>query len=74
MIFRGAVTRFAAWMTGRAIIVLGFVRVKRTGRVTFVLVHHQMMLAAGALVRSVLAAGAIGLAGHTRAVLRICER
>lgn len=30
------------------------------------------MLAAGALVRSVLAAGAVGLARHTRAVLGIC--
>lgn len=58
-------------MTGRAIVVLRLVRVKRTGRVTFVLVHDQMMVAAGAFVRPVLAAAAIGLAGHARAVLRI---
>lgn len=58
-------------MARRAIIILRLVRVGRTCSVTFVLVHHQMMLTAGALVRSVLAAGAIGLAWHARAVLGI---
>lgn len=59
-------------MARDAAIVLRLVRIWGTRGVTFVFVHHQVMLAAGALVRSVLTAGAVGLARHTRAVLGVC--
>lgn len=71
LVIRRAVTGLTGRMARRAIVVLRLVRVGRARGVTFVLVHHQMMLAAGALVRSVLAAGAVGLAWHARAVLGI---
>lgn len=58
-------------MARRTIVILRLVRVGRTRGVTFVLMHHQMMLAAGAFVWSVLAAGAVGFAWHARAVLGI---
>lgn len=58
-------------MARGAAIVLRLVRIWGTRGVTLVLVHHQVMLAAGALVRSVLTAGAVGLARHTRAVLGV---
>lgn len=61
-------------MARRAIVVLRLVRVGGARGVTLVLVHDQVMLAAGALVRSVLAAGAVRLAGYARAVLGICAR
>lgn len=60
-------------MARRAIVILRFVRVGRTRGITFVLVHHQVMLTASTLVRPVLAAGAIGLAWHARAVLGVCN-
>jgi len=61
-------------MARRTIVILRLVRIGRARGVTFVLVHHQMMLAAGALVRSVLAAGAVCLAWHARAVLGIYDK
>lgn len=72
LIIRRAVAGLAGRVARRAIVILRFVRVGRTRGITLVLVHHQMMLAAGTLVRSVLAAGAIGLAWHARAVLGVC--
>lgn len=59
-------------MARRAVVILRLVGVSGTRGVTLVLVHHQVVLTAGAFVRSVLAAGAIGLAGHARAVFSIC--
>jgi len=53
-------------MARRTIVILRLVRI-------VVLMHHQMMFAAGALVRSVLAAGAVCLAWHARAVLGIYD-
>lgn len=74
LVVRRAVAGLAGRMARRAIVILRLVRVGRARGVTFVLVHHQMMLAAGALVRSVLAAGAVRLAWHARAVLGVCTK
>lgn len=74
LIIRRAVTGLAGRMARCAIVILRFVRIGRTRGITFVLMHHQMMLAAGTLVRSVLAAGAVGLAWHARAVLGVCTK
>jgi len=63
------VATFAGKMTRRAIIVLGLIRIWWTRRITFVLMHYQMMLATGAFVRPILTTGTIGLARHARAVL-----
>lgn len=61
-------------MARRAVVVLRLVCVSGTRSVTFVLVHHQVMLAAGTLVRPVLTTGAVGLAGYARAIFRICAK
>lgn len=71
MVFRCAVAGLAGRMALRAVVVLRLVRVRWTRGVTLVLVHHQVMFAAGAFVRSVLAAGTISFARHASAVLGI---
>lgn len=58
-------------MAWSAAIILRLVCIWGTRGVTFVLMHHQVMLTAGALVRSVLTAGAVGFARHARAILGI---
>lgn len=71
LILRRTITGLAGSMTRSAAIILRLVCVWGTRGITFVLMHHQVMLTAGALVRSVLTAGAVGFAWHARAILGI---
>lgn len=57
-----------------SLVILRLVCVLGTGRVAFVLVHHQMVVAARAVIGSVLAGSAVGLARHTRFVVVIWGR
>lgn len=72
LVLRRAVAGLAGSVARGAAVILRLVRIRGTRGVTLVLVHHQVMLAAGALVRSVLTAGAVGLTRHARAVLGVC--
>lgn len=54
-----------------SLIILRLVCVLWTRRIAFVLVHHQVMVTASAVVGSVLAGCAVGLAWHTRFVVVI---
>lgn len=58
-------------MAGGAIVIFRFISVQRTRRIAFVLVHDKMVLAARTIVGTILARGAIGLAGHARFVVVI---
>lgn len=71
MVLRGAIASFTRGMTRCTVVILCFVGVQRTGCITLVFVHNKMMLATGAFVRSVLATGAIRLAGYACTVLCI---
>lgn len=71
LVLVGAVAGFARRMTRRAVVILRLVGVHGTRRVTLVFVHYQVMLTTGALIRPVLAARAVRLAGHTCAVLSV---
>lgn len=72
MIFAGPVASLARGMTRSAIVVLSFEGVKRTGGVTLVLMHNQMMLATGAVIRPILTAGTICLTWDARVIFAIC--
>lgn len=67
----GSVASLATRVTRRAVVILGLVSVRRTSRVTSILVHNEMVLAARAVVRSILAARAVRLARYASVVLRI---
>lgn len=57
-----------------SLVILRLVCVLWTGRVAFVLVHHQVVIAARAVVGLVLAGSAVRLARHTRFVVVIWDR
>lgn len=71
MVLRGAIASFTRGMTRCTVVILCFVGVQGTGCITLVFVHNKVMLATGAFVRSVLATGAIRLAGYACTVLCI---
>lgn len=71
LILHRTITCLAGSMAWGAAIVLCLIRICGTRGVTFVLVHHQVMLAAGALVRSILTAGAVSFTWHACAILGI---
>lgn len=71
LVLGGAVAGLAGRVTRGAVVILGLVGVQGTRRVTLVLVHDQVVLAARAFVRPVLTARAVRLARHASAVLRV---
>lgn len=54
-----------------SLVIFRFVCVLRTGRVAFVLVHHQVVVAARTVVWPILAGSAVRLARYTRLVIVI---